>query len=457
MSSVQKQRVRLTPNNQPSGNAYSAQNFPAINFVIGRQRAFLDPRTLRLSGQLTVKNNVNASVVNDTTQPSSATNGATLNNFIGVSSLFDECTISTLNGRNLETVRNYNRLMALGKPLMNNSLDYNNGLGLKDPMQTDKSLTNAKTVNVEHDFSIPIQCGMFDSDKLINISDKGMHGLQIDLLLAQNAGVIQPYFRYTGVRPTDKEIVNAGVTFNYEIKNLSLTFDLTRLDDRTFNQLPSSGLLTYNSVSTLHSTLLSQDQTINLRFGNSNVLSVSHSIIPALNVNNINVDSFALGEPRKGVVPGVIGTVAKVKNVQYMRAGQLFPYNFMLDSEAQADLGNALGNASPQAQIMKPFQNSVSLYEYSHTKLTPLSNIGINSANAPAGGALPLASGPDPNSIFGLGTAMDCNRQGVSFKDREYAIRIQSELDDTTANSFFTFSRNRNVAQYSPTGITVLE
>jgi len=187
------------------------------------------------------------------------------------------------------------------------------------------------------------------------------------------------------------------------------------------------------------------------------VLSVSHSIIPALNVNNINVDSFALGEPRKGVVPGVIGTVAKVKNVQYMRAGQLFPYNFMLDSEAQADLGNALGNASPQAQIMKPFQNSVSLYEYSHTKLTPLSNIGINSANAPAGGALPLASGPDPNSIFGLGTAMDCNRQGVSFKDREYAIRIQSELDDTTANSFFTFSRNRNVAQYSPTGITVLE
>ena len=52
---------------------------------------------------------------------------------------------------------------------------------------------------------------------------------------------------------------------------------------------------------------------------------------------------------------------------------------------------------------------------------------------------------------------MDSNRQGVSFKDREYAIRIQSELADTDANAFFTFTRVRNIAQFSPTGINVIE
>ena len=146
-----------------------------------------------------------------------------------------------------------------------------------------------------------------------------------------------------------------------------------------------------------------------------------------------------------------------------MRAGQLFPYNFMLDSEKQADL-DGVGNPAPQAQIMKPYLNAASLYNNTHNKLNPLSNIGINTGVVPTGGAsygpgggLPLACGSDPKSVWGLGVPMDANRQGVSFKDREYAIRIQSELNDTDANAFFTFCRSRNVAEFSPAGINVVE
>jgi hypothetical protein len=140
-----------------------------------------------------------------------------------------------------------------------------------------------------------------------------------------------------------------------------------------------------------------------------------------------------------------------------MRAGVLYPYNFILDSEKQADVALA-GNPAVQAQIMKPFQNSVSLYDNSATKFSPNTNLGIRSSVMSGNGlATPLSVGGDPNTIFGLGVPMDSNAQGVSFKDREYSVRIQSELDDTTANTFFTFTRVRNVAQYSPTGITVLE
>ena len=52
---------------------------------------------------------------------------------------------------------------------------------------------------------------------------------------------------------------------------------------------------------------------------------------------------------------------------------------------------------------------------------------------------------------------MDSQKQGVSFKTREYAVRIQSELNDQAANAFFTFARSRNILTYSPTEVQVLE
>ena len=458
-SSATKQRVRLTPNNQPSGNSYSAQNFPAINFVIGRQNAYIIPASLRLNGTFTLKNNAGVQIANENNAAGSATNGASLNNSIGTSSCFDEVNLSTLNGRNLETIRSYSRYLAGSKPLMNSSMDINNGLGLSDPMMTNKSLTNSRTANVEHDFSVPLSVGLFDSNRLLNVSEKGFHGLNIDILLAQNSQVVQPYFIYENSTPGGKTARSATQTYNYEVKNLSLTFDVLRPDEALFRSLPSSGVLSYQTVSTLHATLLSSDQTITMRFGASNVLSVTHSCTPSLHINNINVDSFQLCQPQTNVPNTGDGTVAKVKTVSYQRAGVLFPYNFMLDNTLQADVGVVpLGNGSPQAQIMNPYLNSVSLYDNNNNKLNPQSNIGLNTANQLAGyHGLPFSTAPDPKSVWGLGTPMDSNKQGVSFRDREYAVRIQSELDDTTANAFFTFTRVRNLAEYSPTGINVVE
>ena len=459
---VTKSRVRLHPNNQPSGNTYSARNFPQINFIIGKQRAFLDPRTLRLNGEFSLIGPGSGAVPsdaglprNDQTAAQSDINGATLNNMIGISSIFDEVTVSTLNGRNIETVRNYNRYLASSKPLMNGSMDYSNGLGLKDPMVSDKSVTNQKTACVATDFSIPVDIGLFQGGG-VNLSEKGFHGLQIDWLLAQNAQVVQPYYLYS---PDGSKVGKTSqTTYEYEIKNLTLTFDVLRPNQSMFDMLPTTGALSYNTISSLHSVLLSSDQTINMRFGAKNVISVSHSIIPSIHVNNIAVDSFRLCPPQTGVTQTTDGNVAPIKNVQYMRAGVLFPYNFMLDSEAQADINGAQGNASPQAQIMQPYLESVSLGNNRRNKFSPNTNIGLLTSAALAGsGGLPFGSAADPRSVYGLGVPMDTTRQGVDFSSREYAIRIQSDLRDQDANAFFTFTRIRNVAQYSPLGIQVVE
>ena len=444
-----KQRISLHPNNQPSGNKYSATTFPQINFVIARQPAMLLPGTLRLNGTFNLLNNGNRPI-NLPSTASSATNGASLNNRIGISSVLEEVNISTLNGRNLETVRNYNRYLASSKPIMNNMFDYNNGLNLEDPFLSSKSVCNSRSANVETQFSIPIEVGML-GDQPINISEKGFHGLQLNLLLAQNATVSQPYFNY--LNNSTPQITLATDLFDYELKNVFLTFEVIRPPAEFFNKLPSSGLLSFNTISTLHSNIQSSDTTVNLRLGCNNAISTTHTFIPAIHANNRNVDSFRLCEPETAVTTTQKGTPAKIRTVQYMRAGQLFPYNFILDSEDQGVEG------VPQTMIEEPALNSVSLYDNHHSSLNPLSNTDINTKSAFAGTdvGLPRPVGNDPESIFLLGVPMDSTKQGVSFKDREYAVRIQSGLDDTTANTLHTFVRCRNIAEYSPTGVNVLE
>lgn len=456
-SNFTKSRVRIHPNNQPSSNKFSATNFPTVNWVIAKQPALLDPRTLRLNGTLRVQNDAGVLVKNDNTTVGPVgtipDNGATLNNSIGVSSVFDEVNCSTLNGRPIETVRSYNRLLACANPLMNSELEVNNGIGLKDPMRTTKSLTNSHTANVEHDFSIPIEIGVF-GDKLLNLSSKGFHGLQLDLLLANNNNCLQPYFYYPNSVKTSQK---AGDNYNYEIKNLSLTYEIIRPSQEIFNAMSPSGILPYQTITSLHSTLIASDSTLNLRFGASNVLSVLHSMIPSIHINNQYVDSFAQSQPQ--IANGVDlskedGTTANIRSVQYMRAGELFPYNFMLDSEAQIADKTA---QSPQAQLMNPYLHAANLYQFENNKLKPMSNIGLNTGVDYVGDGMNLGTSGDPSVVFGLGVCMDSNRQGVDFKNREYAVRIQSELNDTTANAFFTFARIRNISQYSPTGVNVIE
>jgi len=462
--SVRKSRVVLHPSNQPSLNEYTATSYSTISFQIAQQPAFLDTATFRLNGEFYLEDATNALPQNNpgtgNPPPPAANNGATTNPSVGISSLFQEINWSTLNGRNIECLRDANRYLATARPSMNSSLELANGCGNQDPMRADKFILNQRTANVKVQFSVPIECGLLDAGgkgTYLNISSKGFHGLQLDILLTRVEQAISGYYFYKGTQPGDKGVVNAtGAPYSYVLKNLTLSYNLLRPDERTFMALPSSGMLEYNTISSLHSTLLSSDQTVNLRFGAQNVASVSHSILPSIHVNNVTEDSLAISPPTK-LDAGSNEVVANIKQLRYMRAGVLFPYNFALNSQDQVSLGNQ-SNHSPQAELMKPALNSVSLYENGHNKFSPLSNIGLNSKNALCGGGPePLASGPDPSSVYLLGVPMGVDGQGVNFSNREYALRIESELDDILANSLFTFARVKNVAQYSVTGIQIME
>jgi hypothetical protein len=447
----------ITPNNSPDGGVYHASAFPQINFVISSSPgAYIDPRTLRLQGKYRLVRD-NAGVqqlpqnVTDGTA-GNADNGAATNPYVGIHGCIDEVLISTLNGRTIESIRSYNHYVATTRPFYTSVADVNNGGNLYDASYQVKSTTNALTVNQETDFAIQLRTGLFQNN-IIPVSEKGMHGLNITLSLAQNANQIQPFYIYDPSVPSGTA-VKSTESYRYELFDLALTFDTLYASASLQAAIPSNGMLQFNTVQTLHSTLLSSDQTLNLRFGSNNTLAVTHSMIPSVNLNNQAVDSLRLCEPENGPIQANgRGTLAPVTTVNYMKSGRMFPYDFELNSEAQALDGR------PKSMIVEPAQNSVTLYQNEDSMLSTMTFNGLSSGrmNIVKDVPHPYPTLPDPRSLFILGVPFDSARTGVSFKNDQYSVRIQSGLNQRSPMSFFTFTLARNIVQYSPSGIMVLE
>ena len=456
MMTFRKVKTYITPNNAPDGGVYSSAAFPQINFVIAKvPGAYVDPRTLSLTGKIRILDN-NGDLPSNVTDGFAATafNGVATSPSVSVHSIIDEVALSTLNGRSIETIRSYNRYVATTRPFYTSSEDVTNGGSLYDAGYQVKSVSNALTSNQETDFAISLRNGLL-ANQIIPISEKGLHGLNITLSLAQNSQVLQPFFIYDPASPTGSPIdaTTAGGGFRYEVFDLALQFDMLIMSQALSAKVPSSGVLGFNTVQTMHSTLLSSDQSINLRFGTKNTLSVTHSIIPSLHLNNIQTDSMRLCEPENNPTATGRGTRAPITQVQYLKGGRLFPYDFPLISEAQAI------EERPTSMITEPAQNSVTLYETDNSMLSTNTFLGLTSGrlNLVKTLAQPYSTLPDPRSLFILGVPMDSQRTGVDFSSEQYTVRIQSSLNQRSPQSLFSFTLARNLVTYNPTGIMVIE
>ena len=455
-----KKRVIITPNNQPSGNIYSATNFPNIQFVLSNQNGMLDPRTLRLNYKLNILNGTTRPL-NQPTLVANARNGISLNNRAGTLSVVSQINTSSMNGRTIENIQNYNRYVATFTPNTENQFDLINTLSTGDSFVSSKSIVGCRRANVPTTHCVPLKTGFLGGSTPINLSKKGFHGLNLNIQLSQNSNAVGPYSFFTDSTTGTpvRNIVQCLDTFSYQLSDVFLSYDIYMPSDAIFNSMPSSGQLVFNSINSLTSTLIANDSTTTLRIGVKNVLSITHSLIPALHQNNQKMDSLALATLTTGADAISYGTYAPLNSIQYMRGGMLFPYNYILDSETQAQEGN------PSAQIIEPALHSCTLYEDGHHGLSPLTNtspginnipqFAVNSGNIKGG--VSLAQAPDANSDFILGIPCDSQKVGVDYSMSDYSFRIKSDINGGTPFQFFTFVRGRNVALYSPTGIEVIE
>jgi len=456
-----KQKVIISPQNNNSDSTFSATSFPQIQFVLSGFPGLADFKTLRLNYTYEIVNSGDLPPVNTpAVADANNRNGIANSNRVGTASAISQVNVSTGNGRNIETINNFNRYLATIAPQQMNQFDFINTFQGNDPTISTKSVGGARQLNVPVQVSTPIRTGFLSNSTPVNLSQKGIHGCIINILLDMNQNVIGPYFIPVQDDSATNSLtpVTAGVVgtenFKYKLKNVFLSYDVYVPSDEVYSSMPSSGQMTFNTINSMQSTLLSNDQTLTLRTGIKNLISVTHSLIASVHTNNLVQDGMALERLTVNPQADTSGTAVPLNTAQYFKGGSLFPYNSVLDSSAQALVDN------PQSQIIQPAVDSVTLYDSDDTIVNPMTSTqGLNTSQGFSAQqkALPPTQTPDPNSNFVLGVPFDLSQQGVNFSKDDYAIRLQSGLNGLTPFQFGSYFRCRNVLQYSPNGVEVLE
>lgn len=470
MNISNKERSHIFPINQPN-TAYSFKNgFPIITFQIGAQNKLLDTNSLRLNGILRVQNFNNELPQNNVNDPDNANDrsGICLDNRIGVSSAINQITISTLeNNRTLEVIRNYGRFLAGSMPVIHSADDLDTNQSVSNPCCASKSFNSARHQNTEVNFSIPLRTGLLSSGQRLPLSSvNGIRGLIIELQLGPDSNTISGYRSYAQ-DPEGEEVIAQNISqgANYELSNVSLTFDLLVPDEDGLSQMsmPSTGVINYNSVSQIYGVINSSDNTQSYNLGTSKTLAVHHNFIRTNRINNYNFNGFDTNKLQNSLTP------ANIRRVSFLRGGVKFPidHDLLVEEQGQED--------KPQSELEQIYLDSIRPYNtITNTLVSTWTNNNINTLTTPQfyfpstvvtndrivgvpfGLSRELSTLPDNKPVFGVGVRLDkMSNVGVDFKSVPYSVRIVSDLDGNTPNSIYTYVLARNQLIYSPDGVAV--
>lgn len=466
MSISRVEKAEVFPLNPPSANAYSFKGgFPTVQFQISNQDKLLDAKSIRLNGTLRVnlpgstETNVLHSV-NNPTQGASANNGMALSPRVGVASALSQITIATQSNQTLETIRSYGRYLASVMSVTHSDSDLNATNQQGNTCSSSRSACSAKAVNVDTSFSIPLRTGLLSSGIPIPLGENGFRGLNINLELAPDSSVIGPYFTYNNVNTETKIAYTTGIGAFYQLRDLSLTYDLLVPDETSKTIVPSTGSFSYNSISHLYGVINSSDQSLLYNLGTSKTLSVFHNFIPTQLINNFSSDGFATRRLAQSN-GGQFTTEANINRVSFIRGGAKFPLDYALDVRQGADINQGDINAQrPQTDLDVQYIDAIKNYNnFNHSSISlntqnklPVTTNIVNLAEIPSN----KDNEGDPRPVFGCGINFDpLSKVGVNFQQQNYGIRIESDLDGNSPNSIYTYVLSQNTLNYSPNGITV--
>jgi len=455
MNIVSVEKAEIFPLNPPANGVYSFKGgFPIIQFQIANQDKLLNAKSLRLNGIFRLQKPGGGKPTN-AAGGAAASNGIALNSRVGIPSVFQQITLATQNNQTLEVVRSYGRYLSSVVPVTHSQSDLDTVLTQGNPASSSRSFVGAHSVNEDVHFTIPLRTGLLNSGQPIPLGNNGLRGMLINLELAPDSHVISGYSTFDSAGAETKQLFTPIATGAfYELQDLTITYDLLVPDEtgRTQMSTPATGQFVYNSISQLYGVLNSSDQTQNYNLGTANTLSVFHSFIPTTFINNYAEDGFAT-DRLKNSNGGAYDSDAAIKRVTFIRGGTKFPLDYSVEVEEEA------AEARPQTALETKFIDSIKPLPSANHSLMSLQTqnqvpdqIGFDLTKIPA----PASTLSDPKPVFGAGVNFDpLTRVGVDFKNTNYGLRIESDLDGASPNSVYTYVVAKNTLTYSPNGIMV--
>ena len=443
--------VEIRPDNIPANGKISFKNgFPVLSFTIQAQQGILDPRSVRICGDLKVyKDNLSP---NPTPVRTTDTNQITMDNRLGIFGVMEQVIIRHNKSKmSCEHIRHWNKYLQsyLGVSSSKGDLStFMNSTALCMPNADaffESVVCNNAAGTQKKEFSAHLPTGFMMSGNMINLMPDAFGGLQIEIHLESDANCL---FSRVGSTTAPTLVADA----HYVLENLKLTCEIADIPNEQLSSMSqTSGAMEFNTITSLYTAVNSANAQLQYSLGLSKVQSAFMTFCPSRNINTLTENGLATTYPSNKN-----NSLVHFNRIQFLRGGVKYPMDF--DITTNASISENAGTLLADSQLAKQFISSII-----PEKATDRSSIGVVNLNRDY--TMDISSTTIPKyteiaeggALFGVGVRYSQFNGGQDFKDQQFGVSLESDLTTDNPQSVFIFVKAKASLVYSPNGVQLIQ
>jgi len=471
--------ISLRPDNvNPDATISFKAGFPVLSFTIQSQAAILDPRSIRINGELSVFKDllgISTPAYTDDVAPR-----VMMDNRLGIFAMWDQLVIRHNKSKQIcEHIRHYNRYLNSYLGVTSSVQDmvghlnetcliqpnpesmYQNVVASSTTAQGN-ALAGTTKGNIPKKFSCHLPSGFMMSGNSINLLENSFGGIQIEIHLSPDSNCL---FTDNG---TIAALPGATGDMHYQLKNLSLTCEVFDIPVDQMSQMmsQSSGALEFNTISSLYTSINTSNAQLQYNLGLRNLQSVFMTFTPSKNINTLVENGLATVYPSNDDVDD---PMCAFNRIQFLRGGQKYPVDFDMtgNSATRYPLNSNIAGANGKhfnisdSQLAKQFAEAI-IPEYMLDR-TSLSNRNLNrnySMDAGFDGKGVITPDyktlPEGGALFGLGMRYSQFNKGQDFSTQQWGCSLESDLTTDNPQSVFLFFKAKAVLSWDSNNIQLM-
>tara|TARA_R110001632_G_scaffold185290_1_gene305510 strand:+ start:164 stop:1504 length:1341 start_codon:yes stop_codon:yes gene_type:complete len=441
--------VSIRADNVPSNGIISFKaGFPILSFTIQSQQGILDPKSIRIAGNLQVfkDNNSPPTPVYNTDAENAR---VTMDNRLGIYNIMDQVVIRHNTSKQIcEHIRHYPRYLSSYLGLGSSKQDLTGHLGetcliMPDPDVFFRSvIANDDGVTadqVKKSFSAHLPTGMTMSMNPINLMESSFGGIQIEIHLSPDANCL---FNPTGV------ITNIAEA-HYRLTDLELTCEIADIPSDQVAQMSkqTSGQYEFNTITSLYTSINSTNAQLQYSLGLKSVQSVFLNFCPSSHINTLTQNGMATTYPSKSDK-----SLAHFKRVQWLRGGVKYPCEYDIVTNIDKDANTVVVDP----QVLKSFIDSV-IPEYLTDRSSVSNQNNYRGYNLGVADEKSYLDVRDGGALFGIGQKYSQFNTGQDFSREQWGLSLETDLTDDSPQSVFIFIKARSVLVWSQSGVQLIQ
>ena len=465
--------IQIRADNVASDQTISfKRGFPTLSFTIPAQNGILDPRSIRINGELMVFKGFDAGLAAPNNQnpvyESDGVNRITMDNRLGIYAMWDQLVIRHDKSKQIcENIQNYNRYMSQYLGLTSSVQDLTGHMNESSLCQPNADAMFFNVVSSGADpgggvaktrrpksFSCYLPSGFLMAGQSVNLMESGFGGLTIELHLSPDSNCL---FSRSGA------VDNANAQAHYELSKLSLSCEVHDIPQEEMASLASqtTGEHEFNTITSLYTTINSTNAQIQYSLGLRYLQSAFINFVPATHINSLSDNGLALTQLSQSD-----STLCDVKTVQFLKGGSNYPLDFTIrdvsettgNSDVATAGGASLFNLSDSQLNRMLAESVVPEAMVDKTSLSPANVSRVYNLTPDGAAGLPSyksikAGGP----LYGIGVRMSQFNSGEDFSQEQFGVALETDLTSDSPQGVYLYFKSKAKLIWSSSGVNLLK